>query len=358
MTRLVRLLLTAIVAAALMAPLAEAKVPKDFVGVQDDSLLTAEPDYRTKNLSTMRGIGVGSIRQAFNWRDIETAPGQYDFSLYDELVAKASAQRLKILGVIFGPPSFRMKKGPGKFTCPPKSNKAFGNYAALLAKRYGSRGTFWRDNPTVPRNPIRSWQIWNEPNLRPYWCGKPNAKQYVSMLRAADKALSKADRTSETVTAGLPESKLGIPLLKYIDQMYKARGKTAFDTLAIHPYGRTIPELRKRLRSIRKLMNRRGDRRAKIWVSEIAWSDVGPGSRFRVGTKRQGRLISDAVKFIGRERNRMRLRGVIYVFWRDLPPYPPNFRDFWGLHTGLFRMDGTAKPAFSSFRKAVARLRK
>ncbi|MDP9386277.1 MAG: glycosyl hydrolase [Actinomycetota bacterium] len=358
MTRLVRLLLTAVVAAALMAPLAEAKVPKDFVGVQDDSLLTAQPDYRTTNLRTMRGIGVGSIRQAFNWRDIETAPGQYDFSLYDELVAKASAQRLKILGVIFGPPSFRMKKGPGKFTCPPKSNKAFGNYAALLAKRYGSRGTFWRDNPTVPRNPIRSWQIWNEPNLRPYWCGKPSAKQYVSLLRAAHKALSKADRTSETVTAGLPQSKLGISLLKYVDQMYRARGKNAFDTLAIHNYSRNIKEFRKRLRDVRKVMNRRGDRRAKIWVTEISWSDVGPGSPFRVGTKRQGKLIADALKVVGRERNRLRLRGAMYVFWRDLPPYPPNFRDFWGLHTGLLRADGSRKPAYSSFRKAVARLRK
>ena len=358
MRRSILLVLSLMTALLLSAPLAQAKVPADFVGVQDDSLLTADVAFRTASLEQMKKTGVGSIRQAFLWRDIESSPGQYDFKLYDELVAKASAQKIKILGVIFGPPSFRMKKGPAKYTCQPKSNKEFGEYAALLAKRYGTRGTFWRDNPTVPKNPVRSWQIWNEPNIRPYWCGKPNAKQYVSLLRAAHKALNKADRRSETVTAGLPQSKQGIALLKYLNQMYKARAKNAFDTLAIHNYSRNVKEFGKRLRDVRKVMNRRGHRRAKIWVTEVSWSDVGPGSPFRAGKKGQGKMISGAFKVIGRERNRLRLRGAMYVFWRDLPPYPPNFKDFWGLHTGLIRADGTPKPAFSAFRNAVRRLKK
>jgi hypothetical protein len=262
-----------------------------------------------------------------------------------------------MLGVIFGPPAGLQKSGPSKYTCPPKSNAQFAGFAAALAARYGSTGTYWQEHPEVPKHAVTSWQVWNEPNLRPYWCGKPNARQYVSMLKATSPALKKADRKAEVVTAGIPQSKLGISLLKYVTQMYRAGGKNYFDTLAIHPYSRTVGELSKRLRDVRGVMNRHHDRGAKIWVTELAWSNVGPGSRFRVGTKRQGTLIRDAFRLVGRLRKSYRLRGAVYVYWRDLSPYPPNFKDFWGLHTGLLRRDGSFKSAYFDFKKAVAALR-
>lgn len=361
MRRLALPFLCAALAFALVAPAAQAKVPKDFVGVQDDYLLAGDKNLQTSNLSAMAAIGVGTIRQSFLWSQIETSPGEFNFAEYDRLVTQASAHGVKFLGVIFGPPKFRMKAGPAKYTCPPKSNKEFGAFAARLAKRYGSNGDFWKENPGVPKNPIRSWQIWNEPNIKPYWCGKPNAKQYVALLKAANKALKKADRKSETVTAGLPQSKLGIKLLTYIDQMYRAGAKSAFDTLAIHNYSRTVPEFGKRLRDVRKIMNKRRDRSAKIWVTEVSWSDVGPGSPFRVGKAGQASRITGALKFIGKERSRLKLRGAIYVFWRDMPPYPrpdgsPG-KDFWGLHTGLLRTNGAPKRSFYSFKKAIGRLK-
>ena len=55
-----------------------------------------------------------------------------------------------------------------------------------------------------PRNPIRSWQIWNEPNLTRYWNVAPWAPSYVALLKRADKALKAADPGSKTVLAGLP----------------------------------------------------------------------------------------------------------------------------------------------------------
>lgn len=357
MRRLVLLILSVVAVTALTAPLAEGKVRKDFVGVQDDYLLAADANYRTANFSAMSAIGVGTVRQAFLWREIETAPGQYDFSTYDEYVSKASAHGLKILAVVFGPPQFRMKRGPAKFTCQPRSTKEFGEYAAELARRYGSNGTFWSENPSVPRNPITTWQIWNEPNLPQYWCGKPNARQYVSLLKAAHKALNQVDRKSETVTAGIPQSRIGTKLTTFLSQMYRARAAKYFDTLAIHPYGKTVPELGRRLRSIRRIMNKRRDRRTKLWVTELAWSDVGPGSPFRVGKNGQANRIKDAYRLIGKQRRRLNLRGAIYVYWRDLPPYPPRFTDFWGLHTGLLRKDGSPKRSFFRFKQAISRLK-
>lgn len=338
------------------APAASAKPPKDFVGVQDDHLLMADVNYQTANLSSMASLGVGTLRQPLLWHQIETSPGVVSFAGYDALVGKVSAHGIKMLGVLFGPPPWRTKTAK-KGTCPPTSNSEFAAYAEAVARRYGSNGTYWSENPGVPKNPITAWQIWNEPNLGIYWCGKPNAKQYIALVKAARAGIKRADSKAEIVTAGIPQSKLGIPLLKYLDQMYRAGGRAAFDTLALHPYSKTVPELKRRITDVRKIMNKRRDRSAKIWVTELAWSDVGPGSRFRVGKVGQANRITGAFKLIGQLRKKMKLRGAIYVYWRDLPPYPPNYTDFWGLHTGLIRLDGSFKPAFYAFKKAISRLR-
>jgi hypothetical protein len=341
---------------AFSASPAVAKVPKDFVGTQDEFLLPSDANYRTTNLSSMSSIGVGTVRHALLWSNIETSPGVYNFAAYDSLVGKISSHGIKQLATLFGPPKWRAKT-PKRGTCQPTKFSDFGDYAARVAQRYGSNGTYWKENPGVPKNAITTWQIWNEPNLGIYWCGKPNAKQYVQLVKVARAALKKVDPKAEIVTAGLPESALGVPLLKYIDQMYKAGGGKAFDTLAIHPYSATIPELKKRLISVRKVMNTRGDRSGKLWVTELAWSDVGPGNKFRVGPAGQAKRITEAFKLIGAQRSKLNLRGVIYVYWRDLPPYPPNFRDFWGLHTGLVRQDGSFKKAFYAFKNAVSKLK-
>jgi hypothetical protein len=56
-------------------------------------------------------------------------------------------------------------------------------------------------------------------------------------------------------------------------------------------------------------------------------------------------------------RRKLRLRGVVYYSWRDAHPYPPLYKDMWGLHTGLLDVNGNPKPAFGAFCQAVAALR-
>jgi hypothetical protein len=76
------------------------------------------------------------------------------------------------------------RRGTG-IAYPPKRYADLGRFGALLVHRYGPDGTFWSQNPDVQKLPIRSWQIWNEPNLKAYRGRAPNAKQYAKLLRAA-----------------------------------------------------------------------------------------------------------------------------------------------------------------------------
>jgi hypothetical protein len=338
---------------------AQAAVPRDFAGITSDDVFAGNDDYRTSNLSSQATLGVGVIRQTFDWSQIERTNGSYDLSYYDRYVAKAAAHGVRILPVLFRAPTFFIARHPGPSAYPPRSNAAMARFAQVLVRRYGSRGTLWTERRDVPKLPIRSWQIWNEPNLKVYWGNRPNARAYVRMLRTVGKAIKRVDRKAEIVTAGLPPSKLkgATPLPRFIRSMYRAGGKSAFDTLGVNAYASNTGELTKLLRGVRGQMNRAHDRRAKIWITELGWGDKGSKSRFVVGARGQARRITTSFAAVRKSRSRLRLRGVIYYSWRDLAPYGPAFKNLWGLHTGLLSRGGKPKPAYFAFKRALAKLR-
>jgi polysaccharide biosynthesis protein PslG len=344
---------------AASAPSASAAPPADFVGITSEDVFAGGGQYRSENLSAQRGLGVGLIRQTFDWSQSERSPGNFDLSYHDDFVATAAAHGIRILPILFNPPHFQLGRTSGRASCAPRSYESFARYAVVLAARYGPKGSLWAERPSVPKLPITSWQIWNEPNLGIYWCNRSSARQYVRMLKAVGGAIKKVHPGAEIVTAGLPPSKLSsaIPIERYIAQMYRAGGRKAFNTMAINSYAKDRAELRTLLRGIRGQMNRRGHKRARIWITELGWGDVGPAHRFIVGAAGQASRISSSFSEIARLRRKLRLRGVVYYTWRDAPPYPPLYRDMWGLHTGLLDANANPKPAFYAFRDAVARVR-
>src|SRR6185503_19317188 len=114
-------------------------------------------------------------------------------------------------------------------------------WAKQLVDVYGPNGSLWKENPGVPARPIRSWQIWNEPNLAQYWQPKPSAKQYRNMLKTVGAAIKSRDPKAEIVTAGLPDSRLSgaVRLAPYLKTLYKGGGSSAFNTVAINSYAVT-----------------------------------------------------------------------------------------------------------------------
>jgi polysaccharide biosynthesis protein PslG len=346
-----------LIACTIAAP-APGAPPRGFIGITADDVFAGDADYRTSNLSAMAAIGVGTIRQTFDWSTIERSRGAYDFSYHDDFVAKASAHGIRVLPILFNPPAFEAPTA-GRATCPPRRMDAFARFASAVTQRYGRGGSLWREHPGVPANPITAYQIWNEPSLPIYWCNRPNVRRYVAMLRAASRAIKGVDRRARIVTAGIASSRLrrAVPAHRFIDRMYRAGARRWFDSLGVNPYPRDARQLRRSLAATRAIMNRHRDRRGRLWVTEIGWGDRGPRHRLRVGAAGQARRIRQAFAAISRGRRRLRLDGVVYYSWRDVPPYPPRYRDQWGLHTGLLRQSGVFKPAFRAFRDGAARMR-
>ena len=337
------------------APASHAAAPADFVGITSEDLLYDSGPYRSATLDQQHSVGVRLLRQVFNWAEIETSPGHYDFRLYDILVRDAAAKGIGVLPVLHDPPPF-YRRSNERMWCPPRNLSTMADYARAAVRRYGPGGSLWRENPGTPAHPIRSWQIWNEPNLAVYWCKRPNAREYASMLRVVGSAIKSEDPGAEIVTAGLPDSKMKstMPLDRFISRLYRAKGKRYFDTLAINGYARNNAELSELLHRIRRNMKRHRDRRAGLWITEIGWGDGGPAHRFNVGPQGQAARIANSFRLLAKLAPKLRLRGVVYYSWRDHAPYPPKYNDMWGLHTGLLDLNGNPKPAYYAFGQAAS----
>ncbi len=328
----------------------------DFVvGLVSEDAFAAQGKDRLDILRRQRSAGFRLIRQTFDWSAIERERGEFDFGYHDDFVADAATADLEILPILFNPPAFHSPGGerrPGEDTPPPKRLEAMERFAQALVRRYGPDGSLWKERADVPRRPIRSWQVWNEPNVPAYWGGDPSAPEYARMLRRVGAAIEAADPEAEIVSGGIPDSRQGVSFERYVRRLDAAGGLKDLDTLAIHPYARTADGMLTAVTGARRLLTELGHPETALRVTEFGWATEGPSSPFTVGVQLQGDNIRAVIAELGRRAPELGLRSAIYFNWRDAPPYAGS-RDFWGLHTGLLRRDGTAKPALVTFTEAI-----
>jgi hypothetical protein len=337
-------------------PARAAPLEPGFLGlVSDDAFWGTDADPgRSRTIGAAAAAGARILRHSFSWSIIEPQPGRYDFALHDDFVAAAAQKDLSVLPILFDPPAYRSSRpasGARRGFYPPASNAEFAAFAATLVRRYGPHGGFWRAHPELPPLPIRSWQVWNEPNLPQYWPAGPNPAAYAAMLKQVHPAIKAVDPGARVISAGINESEQGIKLVPFLRAMYGAGARGSFDVLGLHPYAPgsdlVVDQVTRAVRELR----RHGDE-ARVLVTELGWASGGPARRAMVVREQgQAALVRRTLTELWRLRGRLRLDGIFYYDWRDVPPNNGE-RDRWGLHTGLLRRDGSAKPAL----RALTRL--
>lgn len=359
-------------AAALSPGHAQARVPSSFVGMTSEDTFSMPGAYRHDQFILQKGDGVGLFRQVFDWSAIETSKGHYDgLAAYDQYVIDATNKGITILPIVVNAPAFRaasLPRGAAKNTTRlPRNFNDYSAFTAVLARRYGPHGTVFSGGRGNRKYGIRSWQLWNEPNLPVYWGGrKPDGRSYVKLLAAGAKGIKHVDRGAEIVTAGLPQSRArgSVPVTKYIGQVLKAKGQRYFQTLGVNAYAPTAVGTFKLLGVVRQLLNRGGAGRAKMWLTEVGWADKcnapGPNcrsSRFNLRSQRnQANQVVKVFVLLAKQRRKLNIRGVVYYNWHDAVPYAGG-KDFVGLHMGLIDAAGHPKAAFGAFGTAARRLR-
>jgi polysaccharide biosynthesis protein PslG len=362
-------------ASAADARAATKKVPANFVGAVADGPLLEDPTVSfTGQLNTMVGAGVQSVRIVFNWaaaqpyasfdevppdeianyRDEDGVPT--DWRQIDRIVTVNTERRLAILPVVITAPAWAARH-PGVFGSPPTSPAQYAVFVKALARRYGPGGLFWTEHPEFGSagRPIRLWQFWNEPNLKPFWSDQPFATDYVELLRQSREAVKAVDPGAKVVLAGLPNKSW-----EALTQIYKAGGRGLFDVATFHPFTAKPSGVKTILERDRKVMAKYGDSRMPLWVTELSWTSAKGKTSQKYGNEEtesgQAKKLTEAFTLLANLRTKLRIGRVYWYTWLTLDrdaTYPFDW-------AGLLRIasDGKVKrkPAFNAFRKIALKL--
>jgi hypothetical protein len=352
---------------------AVAKVPQGFVGMAGDGPLFDPRVNLTQQLDRMVGSGVEKLRVSFNWADAQPykswsdVPASQrsrftdvggvptDFGGTDEVVSAAASHQLSVLPVVLAAP--RWDGSPKGNHVQPARDKPYARFLTALVKRYGPNGSFWSANPSLPVWPIRSWQIWNEPELNFYWDTANFAPSYVRLLRAAHGAIKNVDPSATVVLGSLTNF-----AWKDLQSIYKIRGaRDLFDAVGSNPYTSKPAGVIRILTNVRRAMDGHGDRSKPLIATEVGWpSALGKTKQnFGFNTTEQGeaKKLSQLLPMLASNRKRLGLSAFYYYTWLSTDQRGAVSWAFSGLlqfNSGQGTV--STKPAFDAFRRTALKL--
>ena len=188
----------------------------------------------TEDLGRMGTNKIGMYRARFRQDQVLSGGTYSNWTRLDNLAKQASLQGVTLVPILINM--------PGETYTPPHTSTErdqFGSFAAAAARRYGPKGSFW-SSCGCPFLPVQVWEVWNEPNMAPYW-DAPSAVDYAGMLQVVRSKLRAVDRAARIMVGGLAYagSYDGVTRINpndFLRAVIQTNGVNAFDALALHDY--------------------------------------------------------------------------------------------------------------------------
>ena len=181
-------------------------LPREFFGLAEGGAADAR-DY-----ARMSRINVGSMRVDLAWRAVEPRPGHFVWP--DRYVAYLASYGIRPTFGVYTAPKWATGSGwPNVLPLTGKAKKNWKQFLKEAVRRYGPRGSFWKELPGIPKKAVKAWQIGNEPEHSQVLRAPPRAtrsvlvkrapKAYAHLVKSSDKAISHVDKGAKVVLGGL-----------------------------------------------------------------------------------------------------------------------------------------------------------
>ena len=297
-----------------------------------------------RDLDAMASTGARWLRVDFDWPSVEASQGTFNWGNTDRVVRAAQARGMRIIAMPAYTPAWARPAGTNS-KYPPSSPATFAAFVRAAVQRYSPSG-------------VQVWEIWNEPNITPFWQPRPDAVAYTSLLRAAAAAVRGVDAAATVLSGGLsPAVDAGdgssVSPITFLGQVYAAGGGPSFDAVAIHPYSFPAHPLDPatanwntfyRLPLLHDLMVANGDVAKKVWGTEYGAPTSGAGA---VSETTQAEIIGEAyAAFAGWSWT----GPLLWYSYRDQGTNPVDRED----NFGLVRHDFSPKAASAAFAAVMA----
>jgi Glycosyl hydrolase catalytic core len=356
------LAIVALAAATTAAP--ASALPANFWGVVPQLTPNGEQFQRLKT------GGVDSIRIPISWESVQPVRnGPYSFSSSDSVIAAAATAGIDVLPFLTGAPRWAVPAavvpGSGGSVSAPKflpvrsgaQRSGWRKFVVQAIARYGPRGTFWTENPGLPKRAIRVWQIWNEANFK-YFVVRPDPAEFGKLVKLSYGAAKAADSGARIVLGGLFARPIEATFNRkppqayfaadFLEAMYRSTPgiKSKFHGYALHPYTGSYKNLTSRIEEVRAVLAANGDAAKGLWITELGWSSQRPraGNSFAKGLGGQATQLRGAFRLLRAKQAKWHVQRVYWFSVDDLPG-ACNFCD----GSGLFSKGFVPKPSWRAF---------
>ena len=345
MNLIARLATIALALALLGVPAqAGARAPAGFVGISPQSV-PSDSDFEL-----MAKAGVTSVRLPLSWSQIEPnnpATKPPDWSSFDRAVELAAVHGLRVFPFVWGAPPW-LSDLPGVEPVTPRRLQAWRSFLRRAASRYGPYGEFWSNNSELTPEPIRYWEVWNEPNIVTF--GSADPEGFAKLVRASGQVLHRIDPGSKVILGGLFGRPLRVPPNmhpgQFLSRLYRARDvKQWFDGVGLHPYVAGASAMRGQIGNLRRVMELHKDGSTPIYVTELGWGSDSYESRWERGLYGQADQLSLAFSMLANHRSSWGIAGVWWFSWADADGPTCQFCD----SAGLLTDNREAKPSWYRF---------
>jgi hypothetical protein len=401
MTSLARLILVALLAAALVPAAARASSTME-TGIADDAAVLYEPDgaKAASTVAQWAKLGIDDVRLFVQWQSIApglndvrppagfnsadpNSPG-YNWSRVDRAVALISRAGMHPMLVVTGPGPLWASQVPARHNIRYKPRPdLFGQFARAVALRYGGA--------------VDRYILWNEPNL-PLWLQPQNScpggrcvpyapHLYRKLVRAAYASLKGVDPSATVLFGALapngenatkPNAKTrplafirSMGCVKVTFKRDRSGPCSAFkpltaDGLAYHPHSTLrppdepqpepdnasigdLPRLERTLDLTQRAggLRKAGGGKFGLYLTEWGYQTRPPDKTRGVSPAKQSRYLQQGAYIAYKD---PRVKVLTQYEWRDEPRRRSTQGDpYAGWQSGLYFVNGKAKPALSTF---------
>jgi hypothetical protein len=354
----------AIAAVAALLLFAVSAHASQTAGIQTHVLWSdVSQDEMERQFDLVKESGAGMTRVDVGWASLQER-GPESFESYhlqrlDRVVDAAEERGIKLLLTLMNTPCWASSAPASeKQSCAgswwerdvtryaPTDPSDYARALAFLVDRYEDR--------------VAAWEIWNEPNHSAFWAASDPARAYAALVKAAYPA-AKAAYPGATIVAGsLSQSDYG-----FAQRLYDNGIRGSFDAFSIHPYSDDVSPADERrytearysfargVPAVRDVMVRNDDRARPLWLTESGWSTSNVRG---LAAYVNGVSESDQARFLREQAALIEDWSYVEVtIWFNLVDRGDDRSSQWD-NCGLRRVNGTAKPAWASFREAARAL--
>jgi hypothetical protein len=277
-------------------------------------------------LRALHRTGATIARSDALWQAAEPNPPlggvhRYDWGFDDAVAGALAGNGLRWIAIVDYSAGWA-SVDPTKLNAPPRTPVDYGSFAGALAARYGESGSFWRAHPNLPRLPVDTYEIWNEPDSADFWSPAPDAAAYAQLYASARDAIRAADPTARVIVGGLTAPAIFLPAM--LNARPDLRGH--IDGVGIHPYGAGASGVLAHVLVARATLDSLGLRSVPLYVTEVGWATNPRGASNWLPADRRPSVIAATVADLGRINCGV---AATLVYTWVTPERNPNDREDW-----------------------------